>query len=133
MAEKRRETVPLPLAEAHDGPSVDAAGSTQVLVRYRVAPGNRAEFVERMRLVEHSRRRTGARSWGLYLDRESPGDYVELFAVGSWQEHLQQHDSRPTQYDDDTLRAAGVLAESVTVHHLVEERPDRRSATHHHL
>jgi MFS family permease len=127
-AEKRRPTVPLPLAD-DPGADLDPDGQTLVLVRYDVAADDRALFVEQMKLVEHSRRRTGARTWTLYQDRENPGELVEVFGVGSWQEHLQQHSSRPTQYDDETIRAAGALAASVDVHHLVQtgRRPRRRT------
>lgn len=118
-AEKRRLTVPFPLGP-DGGADVDPLGQTLVLVRYEIPEEDRTVFVEQMRLVEHSRRRTGARTWTLYQDRESPGHLVEVFGVGSWQEHLQQHTSRPTQYDDETIRSASALATRVDVHHLIQ-------------
>jgi MFS family permease len=127
-AEKGRPTVPFPLAEDHGVPLDDDA-QTLVFVRYAVSDQNRAAFLERMKLVEHSRRRTGARTWTLYGDRESPGVLVEVFTVGSWQEHLQQHSSRPTQYDDETIRAADALADSIDVQHLVEVGDGNRKRT----
>lgn len=117
--QKKRHTAPLPLA-ADNGADIDASAQTLAIVRYDVGETDRLAFLEQMKLVEHSRRRTGARTWALYQDRESPGDLVEVFAVGSWQEHLQQHTSRPTQYDDDTIRAASALASAVDVHHLIQ-------------
>lgn len=117
--EKKRPVVPFPLSDGQDV-DIDDAGSTLVLVRYGVDVQQRDAFVAQMKLVERSRRRTGARTWALYQDRERPGDLVEVFGVGSWQEHLQQHSSRPTQYDDETVQAANGLAGAVSVHHLVQ-------------
>lgn len=116
-ADKKRETFALPLAEA----AVDVEGThpTLVLVRYAVAPENVDAFRTQMRLVEHSRRRTGARTWALYQDRED-GGWVEAFGVGSWDEHLQQHHARLTRYDQTVIETASELASSVRVEHLVE-------------
>jgi len=117
--EKKRPTAPFPLTK-DQGAHIDSEAQTLVLVRYDLAAVNRAAFMEQMRVVERSRRRTGARTWALYQDRESPHELVEVFSVGSWQEHLQQHATRPTQYDDETIRAASELAGSVEVHHLIQ-------------
>lgn len=116
-ADKKRETFALPLAEA--SVDVDGTSPTLVLVRYDVAPENVDAFRAQMRLVEHSRRRTGARTWALYQDRED-GGWVEAFGVGSWDEHLQQHRARLTRYDQTVIETAGALANSVEVEHLVE-------------
>lgn len=124
-ADKGREIVPLPLTDvpAVDGaPRIDDDSVTLVLVRYRVAPENRERLVEQLRIVGRSRRRTGARRWEVYDDREAPDTVVEAFTVGSWREHLDQHDRRPTEYDDSVLHRAGELAlgpptvEHLTVH-----------------
>lgn len=97
--------------------------STLVLVRYEVPTANRARFLDLMRDVEKSRRRTGARSWELYEDREQPGYLVEAFSVGSWQEHLGQHDGRTTGYDAEVIDAARQLASSAPIiEHLIASR-----------
>lgn len=119
-AKIRRSPAPLPLGAAAQAAHVDPEGQTLVLVRYAVPAAQQRVFAEHMRLVERSRRRTGARSWSLYQDLEVPDQLVEVFAVGSWQEHLQQHASRPTEYDNETLRAAGTIAHSVHAEHLVQ-------------
>ncbi|MGX5679819.1 MFS transporter [Schumannella luteola] len=124
--DKGREIVPLPLLDLPVEPDVpiDATAETLVLVRYRVAPSNREELVEQLQLVGRSRRRTGARRWQVYDDREDPDTIVEAFTVGSWREHLDQHERRPTQYDDDVLRRAVELALAPpTVEHLTARRP----------
>lgn len=116
-ADKRRETVTLPLADAVQ--EVDGTRPTLVLVRYDVAEEQEAAFVQQMGAVEHSRRRTGARTWALYQDRED-GTWVEVFGIGSWSEHLQQHRTRLTRYDQVVIETASALARSVDVNHLIE-------------
>lgn len=55
-------------------------------------------FVHVMRHYEHVRRRDGASRWELYRDTEVARRYLETFVVGSWAEHLRQHE-RLTQSD----------------------------------
>jgi MFS family permease len=124
----QRATVPLPLSDAQ-AVDVDAQSATLVLVRYQVPSDRRDAFLTQMQLVEHSRKRTGARAWSLYVDREAPGQLVEVFSVGSWEEHLQQHNTRPTRYDDDTIRGASAIADSVTAHHLLQVTPNHHPPT----
>ncbi|WP_166404834.1 MFS transporter [Labedella endophytica] len=103
----------------------DADSATLVFVRYEIDDADRERFIELMQRVEGSRRRTGARSWDLYDDRERPGFLVEVFRVGSWQEHLSQHHSRTTGYDTEIVDAARTLSRSApTVEHLVSARRD---------
>jgi MFS family permease len=109
-----------PDAAAVVGHAPDPAGSTLVIVRYEVADSDRAAFLEAIRTVEQSRRRTGARTWTVYDDREHPGFLVEAFQVGTWQEHLSQHHDRTTGYDAEMVEAARRLSSSPpTVEHLV--------------
>ncbi|KQO11665.1 hypothetical protein ASF06_03260 [Agreia sp. Leaf244] len=99
---------------------LDPAGSTLVIVRYEIADSDRAAFLDAMRAVEQSRRRTGARTWHVYDDREHPGFLIEAFQVGTWQEHLSQHHTRTTGYDAEIVESARRLAASPpTVEHLV--------------
>lgn len=99
---------------------VPGAGHTLVLVRYVVPESRRVEFIAQMRLVERSRRRTGAREWQLYTDLEHPAELVEAFTLGSWREHLSQHESRHTGDDIALLALARDLAVGdPVVQHLV--------------
>jgi MFS family permease len=125
-------TVPLtdvpPVDDIPPTPISDMA-DTLVLVRYRVAPENRAAFVAQMQLVRNTRRRTGARRWELYNDRENPQLIVEAFAVGSWREHVSQHEARTTGFDQKQLDAARALAIGTPeVEHLTEVDPDAPAA-----
>ena len=45
-----------------------------------------------MERLGRSRRRSGATRWGVFRDAADPGRYLEAFVVGSWVEHLRQHD-----------------------------------------
>jgi hypothetical protein len=52
------------------------------------------------------RRRDGASRWGLFRDTEAPDLYLETFVVGSWAEHLRQH-QRPVKADEVLEAAVG--------------------------
>lgn len=146
--DKSRASLPMPLTDvppvatplgdegdsesaSPDIPTLDPEGTTVVIVRYEVADSDRAAFLEAMRTVELSRRRTGARSWLISDDREHPGFLVETFQVGTWGEHLNQHNTRTTGYDAEVIEAARALAQSPPqVEHLVAiSLPRRRSST----
>lgn len=119
--------VPLVPGEAPDDL---AATPVLVLIRYTVAAEHRGEFEQRMDAVGRSRRRTGARDWRLYTDREDPAVLVEAFQVGSWSEHLSQHEERMTEFDRQLLDRARELADGEpVVEHLLEAaaaRPRQR-------
>ncbi len=116
----RRASVALPLTAADSDEHIEGDRATLVTVRWTVSEEDREKFIAHSSLVERSRRRTGARTWSLYEDREDEQVLVEVFAVGSWQEHLQQHRTRLTQYDQEVLHTADALAQTVDVQHLIE-------------
>jgi quinol monooxygenase YgiN len=113
--DKERGAVTIPLTDVPPVDDVapqpiDDGAETLVLIRYTVDPARRADFVELMQVVRKTRRRTGARQWDLYDDREDPTVIVEAFSVGSWREHLSQHDDRTTGFDQVELGKARALA-----------------------
>lgn len=128
-AGKERTIVTIPLTDVppvnNTPPTpISDMATTLVLVRYLVPPENRAAFVAKMQLVRNTRRRTGARRWELYNDRENPQYIVEAFAVGSWREHVSQHEARTTGYDQTQLDAARALATGTPeVQHFTEIDP----------
>jgi quinol monooxygenase YgiN len=73
-------------------------GPVLVTIEYEVDADQADAFVHVMRQYEHVRRRDGASRWGLYRDTEVARRYLETFVVGSWAEHLRQHE-RLTQAD----------------------------------
>lgn len=81
-------------------------GPVLVTVRFTVSPDRQAGFLEAMAQLRRSRLRTGASRWELYSDAEHPNQYVELFRVPSWEEHLRQHAGRLTAVDQQVEEAA---------------------------
>jgi MFS family permease len=97
-------------------PDLDT-GPVLVRVDYDVAPANVEPFLETMRALERSRRRTGAESWRLYRDGADPSRFVELFEVASWDAHLRQHGGRMTGTDAKTEARVEALATGPSVVH----------------
>jgi hypothetical protein len=69
-----------------------AAGPVMVSVEYWPKPELEGRFLAALYGTRRSRRRTGASSWRVWQDSAEPGRFVEQFVVGSWQEHLRQHE-----------------------------------------
>ncbi len=78
--------------DADDGPVL-------VTLTYDVPEKNAVAFTEAMGHVGRSRRRTGALRWELYRDGGTPTRFVESYLVGTWAEHLRQHEYRLTGAD----------------------------------
>ena len=74
-------------------------GPVLVTLTYRVPEHNVAAFTDAMRHVGRSRRRTGALRWELFRDGAEPAKFVESYLVGTWAEHLRQHEHRLTGAD----------------------------------
>jgi MFS family permease len=67
-------------------------GPVLVTVEYRIDPRNRDPFLAALEKLGHERRRDGAYAWGAFEDAAVEGRMVETFLVGSWLEHLRQHE-----------------------------------------
>jgi len=78
--------------DATDGPVL-------VTLTYDVPEENVVAFTDAMRNVGRSRRRTGALRWELFRDGGDPRRFVESYLVGTWAEHLRQHEGRLTGAD----------------------------------
>ena len=86
---------------------------------YRVGAAQVPAFLAAMEYVERSRRRTGARRWGLYRDGAEPDRFLEIYQVASWAEHLLQHEGRLTVSDRRHEEAARQLvSDAPRVSHL---------------
>jgi quinol monooxygenase YgiN len=87
--------------DAQDGPVL-------VTLTYRVSEPNAVAFTDAMRHVGRSRRRTGALRWELFRDGSDPTRFVESYLLGTWAEHLRQHEHRLTgadrRFEEDALR-----------------------------
>jgi MFS family permease len=82
---------PAPSGVADPGYDPDD-GPVLVTVEYHVEPERVASFVEAVHRLGRLRRRDGASRWGVFHDTAGPDRYLETFIVGSWAEHLRQHE-----------------------------------------
>lgn len=85
-------------------------GPVLVTAVYQVDEDNHEAFTEAMKAVRGSRMRTGATRWGLFRDGESPGKFVEVYQVPTWEEYLRQHEERLTGGDEQAEQKAERLA-----------------------
>lgn len=88
-----------------------ADGPVLITLAYRVPEPNAVAFTEAMRHVGRSRRRTGALRWELFRDGGEPTRFVESYLVGTWAEHLRQHEDRLTGADRRFEQEALALAD----------------------
>jgi MFS family permease len=100
------------------------AGPVLVTLTYTVRPENEAEFFAAMELVRASRQRTGAMRWGLFRQGEATSNFVEIYQLPSWDEHLRQHGGRLTGEDQAVEERALALAERAPdICHLLPAAP----------
>jgi MFS family permease len=66
-------------------------GPVLILNTWKIDIGDFEEFTAVMNLVRLVRLRTGAYRWRLLRNVSDPTRLTELFATGSWEEHLAQH------------------------------------------
>ena len=57
---------------------------------YRIAPGDRAAFLELMAEIRHVRGRLGAVAWRLYEDVSHPEAWLEVWQAETWSDHLRE-------------------------------------------
>lgn len=95
-------------------------GPVLVEVRYSVRPERTRPFLVAMDLVRAARQRTGAMRWGLFRPAETADQFVEVYLVPSWDEHLRQHGGRLTGEDRAAEERARECADGAPeVRHLV--------------
>ena len=106
-------------ADPEDGPVV-------VRTVYAVVSEKEEAFLRAMARVRLSRLRTGATRWGLFRNSETPQQFVELFTVPSWEEHLRQHSDRLTGTDQQYEEEAEAFSVSPveTSHLIAVDLPD---------
>lgn len=69
----------------------DDRGPVLVTVEYRIDVESRRPFLALLHRFSGERRRDGAYAWGVTEDASDPTQIMEWFMVGSWAEHLRQH------------------------------------------
>ena len=127
-----RGIVEVPGIDDRPRPGHDDDAAVLVLIRYRVRPEQRQEFLALIHGVEQTRLRTGAREWHVYEDVDDTGAVVEAYTVGSWREHVSQHEGRTTEFDADVIAKARAMSETAPeITHLLElpRPPHHRRAT----
>jgi MFS family permease len=98
-------------------------GPVLVVIEYDVEAGKETGFIEAMHRYGRVRRRDGASRWGVFRDLERANRFVETFVVGSWAEHLRQHE-RSTLDDQELERRLRVYVRGTpSVRHLVYATP----------
>ncbi|MGB6537976.1 MAG: MFS transporter [Xanthobacteraceae bacterium] len=98
-------------------------GPVLVTVEYRIRPQDREAFLKAIEPLGNERRRDGAYRWGVFEDAAEPGRMVETFLVGSWMEHLRQHE-RVTNADrivQDCVRQFQMSDEPKVTHFIAAE------------
>ena len=110
---------PIPTQEllpGGDWPSpqlVDATvpeGAVMVSVEYRPRAGLEQDLLDALHAARYARRRTGAVSWRAWRDAADPGHVLEQFIVGSWNEHLRQHE-RVSHRDEERFDAIKAMTD----------------------
>jgi MFS family permease len=100
---------PEDLVPAGDWPSPQlvgaqaSGGAVLVTVEYWPRSGLEAKLVQGLHDGRFARRRTGAQSWRVWRDAADPSHVLEQFVVGSWDEHLRQHE-RVSERDEQRLK-----------------------------
>jgi len=113
------EKVPGPEAPAAELVALlrNARGRVMETVHYRVAPGQRSEFLTLMREVRHIRGRAGALFWQVYEDVAHPEGWLEVWSMENWTDHLRE----VTRLSDDDKQ----LLSQLSAFQEAAERPQR--------
>lgn len=108
----------MPVVVREDDSYLDQ-GPVLVTVEYAVIPERKTEFLDAIHQYARIRRRDGAYRWGVFRDTEVADQYLEIFLVHSWAEHLRQHE-RLTQGDRELERLLqSYVTKDPVVHHLI--------------
>ena len=105
-------------------------GPVLVSIEYRPLPGLEDSFLTALYDARWSRRRTGATSWHVWRDSAQPDRFIEQFVVGSWQQHLRQHE-RVTKRDKarlEHIREMTDPARPATVTHWLAPQPPSKES-----
>jgi MFS family permease len=115
---------PLPLPET---PDTSGHGPLAVTVEYAIQPAQVDAFLALTGDLRRLRRRTGAVHWHLHRDVSDRSLFSELFIVGSWEEHEQQH-ARVERADQQLLTQIDHLLQPGkprVAHHAIGVRPSK--------
>ncbi len=88
--------------------AAEPGGPVLVTIEYRPRPGRERDLIKALHAGRYARRRTGATSWRVWRDAADPGHVLEQFVVGSWDEHLRQHE-RVSVHDQQRLEEIAAM------------------------
>jgi len=122
------------------GDAVIEGGPVLVLNSWTIDEDRLAEFIEAMAELRRVRMRTGAFRWRLYRHFEDPRRMTEAFSVGTWDEHVRQHQRIDATDAEIIMRARAFdVAGGPRARHLVgfevvdpRHRPDWEQLIVHH-
>ncbi len=103
----------LPAGDWPDPQLVDETaptGAVLVTAQYWPRPGSEQAVIEKLYAGRYARRRTGAVGWRLWVDAADPKRVLEQFVVGSWEDHLRQHE-RVSRRDEQRLKDIDALTD----------------------
>ena len=105
-------------------------GPVLVMIEYRIKPEDRVPFLDAIAKLAAERCRDGAFDWGIFEDIAHEGRFVETFMLGSWLEHLRQHD-RVTRADRELQELVNrfQIDGAPQVTHLIAAAPDDETNT----
>ncbi len=78
---------------------------------YNIPSAKEEAFLDVMSHLRRSRMRTGATWWGLFRVGEEGHNFVEMFSMPSWDEHVRQHRYRLTRRDATLDKEARALSD----------------------
>ena len=124
----------LPAGDWPDPQLVDATaidGPVLVTLEYRPRPGRERDLVDALYAGRYARRRTGAVRWRVWHDTADPRHVLEQYVVGSWDEHLRQHErvSVRDQQRLDEIKAMTDPSQPTRVTHWMAPNLDRNTPT----
>ena len=85
-----------------------ARGRVMETAYYRVEPFQRIDFLKLMNELHHVRGRAGAVFWQVYEDVAHPAEWIEVWSMESWTEHLRET-IRLSEDDKRLLTAVSVF------------------------
>ena len=103
-------------------------GPVMVTVAYQVQPGLTDSFLSLIHARRRLRQRDGAFCWSVFRDAADPSRYLECFLLGSWIDHLRQHE-RVTVEDRELqtqIRACLEAGSEPVVGHYLAPEPNAK-------
>src|SRR5690606_16401716 len=100
------------------------SGPIMIMVDYKIAQQDVAEFLAVMTLRRRIRIRDGARQWALLRDLENPESWTESYHVPTWVEYVR-HNQRRTQADAEVSQRLFALHKGdkpPQIHRMIERQ-----------